>query len=222
MEEEFDISCYVIEKKHFSTLEIKDSFINDLKRVAIDGLKFEVSDSSILPEQKEHWEIFHNFKLIHNKLNEIFKDDSNEIRIRFLPKEKRYFTINILVPDDDFKLINDSIQLMIYFMKELIKYRDIRNTTIFGSRGDLKMTDITGDIFPNALGWWNWFNNDIVNNIGKEKLLSAPIYKAEEYNDGIIWQLTEKFTDKPNVEILKNLKALLPRDHKLRIVIGMD
>lgn len=84
-----------------------------------------------------------------------------------------------------------------------------------------KQKEMAGDAFPRAIGWWTWFNDELVELVGKNTMLSAPIFKAYELHNGVAWQLTERFTEKPKPALLKELRSLLPGNPPLRVVIGV-
>ncbi len=120
------------------------------------------------------------------------------------------------------KILNERIAFLVYCAEEWLKYRKVKLGYFSTSEAEMKPEETQGENFPRAIGWWTWVNNEIVEKVGKENLLSAPIHKAYELHGGVAWQLTEKFTDKPKPTIIKDLKKLLPGNPPLRIVIGLQ
>lgn len=225
MNGEFDIVCYIKEMENISTLNVVTSVKDTLNKIVINSDKIVIRESNFIPTINERWQLFHCFYLSHTKLRTIFDDYENELVLQFIPYNSEYgndFIFRISVLEDNFEVINETVWFMVDLLKEWIKYRNIRSIHLLGSNAELEMDELSENDFPHAIGWWNWFNSIFEAKIGKQVLLYASIYNVEEFHNGIIWQLTNDFTEKPKPELIKSLKALLPKDHKLRIVIGMD
>lgn len=224
----FSISILLEELNAPISNEAAEEINQLLKKLKVENNPVENLNGIFTPISGKPWTRASYYDLSHPNIPRIDEDDTDSnFQLTFFPTQKENrgnFILRVFIPEYEQDKANKSIlnersAFLVKCAEEWIKHRKVKLSYFVTSEAIFKSNETAGQDFPRAVGWWNWYNEEITEKVGKENLLSAPIFKAYELANGVAWQLTEDLTEKPKPALLKELKSLLPGNHPLRIVM---
>ncbi|HEX3048397.1 MAG TPA: hypothetical protein VHY08_26855, partial [Bacillota bacterium] len=209
---EYTLIGSIVEPNVITPEQAADYVKSIIKKIEIDNESLNFHEHFLEPASNQEWELFHRYELYCPFLKKLFDKYDNYLEVNFaFDSQSNYnlFFLRILVPDDNYSLINESAKFIIRVVEKWILNSNVRYSYFHGSKDFLNNDEALSEkSFPQAIGWWNWFNKELLQNIDIEKFLAIPIYKNEEFKDGYVWQLTENFTEKPKPIILQEIKKI--------------
>lgn len=168
------------------------------------------------------WEMGRKYHLFCSTLKKLFYRHNNYLMVSYAHDEENkynFFFIKVIVSDNDISLINDCAKFIIQVAKGWIL-----NSCVIYSYFHVSMDFFNEDkeipfkkSFPRAIGWWNWFNEELLQNINMEKFKTIPVYKIEgcKYLLDISDKLKEKlneYTKEANLNrVLRIFSSLNPK-----------
>lgn len=178
-------------------------------------MKIEHFHTLPIPEAGQKWSLIHVFPLLPANAPEAVEEYG--VKLSFVPTSKRFrggFSMRATLFYDQDRLTNEYLDeraaLLVEIAEDWLELRAGFVAYLSTAPVDSLREQKNKEPFPNTVTWWTWINSETADAVGRERLLDAPVHKAYELAEGVAWQLTERFTQKPHPSLLGDLNSLFP------------